>query len=164
MYEAVRTEALGLALGSGPHPPDPQQQRGNHHPQNEIGGADMDEARDTEELEELQVGASLILTEGEPVRDDEQEPSSEGENEDTHERGDAYARDFEAVVEFLTSPDADFGGQDGAEIFRHLAAKVIFLGVPCYEAPNNSVTEHMHYCSELVRLFGTARESRRTRS
>jgi len=132
MYEAVRTEALGLALGSGPHPPDPQQQWGNHHPQNEIGGADMDETRNTEELEELQVGASLILTEGGPVRDDEQEPSPERENEDMHERGDAYARDFEAIVEFLTSADADFGGQDGAEIFRHLAAKSTCITAPSW--------------------------------
>jgi hypothetical protein len=164
MYEAVRTEALGLALGSGPHPPDTQQQRGNHHPQNEIGGVDMDEARDTEELEELQVGASLILTEGEPVRNDEQEPSPQGGNEGTHEHDDAYARDFEAIVEFLTSADADFEGQDGAEIFRRLTTKVIFLRAPCYEAPNNLVTEHMYYCSELVRLFGPTRESRRKRS
>ena len=129
MYEAVRTEALDLALVSGAHPPDPQQQRGSHHPQDEISGADTDEARNTEELEELQVGASLVLTEGEPVRDDEQEPSFEGENEDTHERDDAYARDFEAIVEFLTSADADFGGQDEAEIFRRLTAKVIFLRI-----------------------------------
>ena len=164
MYEAVRTKALSLALVYGAHPLDPQQQRGNHQPQNEIADVDMDGARNTEELDELQVGASLILTEGEPVCDDEQERSLEGENEDTHGRDDAYARDFDAIVEFLTSADADIGGQDGAEIFRRLTAKVISLRVPCYEAPNNSVTEPMHYCSELARLFGPACESRRTRS
>ena len=127
MYEAVRTEALGRALNPGAHPPDLQQQRGNHHPQNEISDVDMDVGRNTEELEELQVGESLILTEGEPVRDDGRQPSLEGENEDTHESDDAYSRDFEAIVKFLTSADADFGGQDGAEIFRRLTAKVIFL-------------------------------------
>lgn len=164
MYEAVRTEALGLALNPGAHPPDLQHQRGSHHPQNEISDVDMDVGRNTEELEELQVGASLILTEGEPVRDDGRQPSLEGENEDTHECDDEYARDFEAIVKFLTSADADFGGQDGAEIFRRLTAKVIFLRVLCYEASTNSVTEHMHYCSELARIFGPACESRGTRS
>jgi hypothetical protein len=110
MYNAVRTEALGL----GPAP----------ESQHEIRDAEMHEARDTEELEELQVGASLILTEGEPVHNDEQEPSLEGGKEDTDGR-DTYARDFEALVGFLTSADADCGEED--EIFDRLTAKVILL-------------------------------------
>jgi len=131
MYEAVRSKALSLAQVYGARPLDLQQRRGNHQPQNEIDDVDMDEPRNTEELEELQVGASLIPTEGEPVRDDEQKRSLEGENEDTHGRDDAYARDFDAIVEFLTSADADIGGQDGAEIFRRLTAKS-----PCITAPS----------------------------
>jgi DNA-binding SARP family transcriptional activator len=76
----------------------------------------MNEAdRNTEELEELQVGASLILGGGDTVHDDEQRPSLGNERA-------AYTRDFEALVEFLTSADSD-GGRDD-EIFERLAAKV----------------------------------------
>jgi hypothetical protein len=120
MYEAVRTDALGL----GPVA-EVQQQRSPYHTQDDIRDAEMNETgRDTEELEELQVGASLILAEGDVVPNDEQEPSLEGGNKDTDER-DAYARDFEALVGFLTSADADCGRED--EIFDRLAAKVIYL-------------------------------------
>jgi hypothetical protein len=118
MYEAVRTEALTAA--SGVRPPDSHLQGSTHHPRNETSDAEMNEAdRNTEELEELQVGASLILDGGDPVHDDEQRPSLAGEN--GNER-DAYAKDFEALVEFLTSADSD-GGRDD-EIFERLAAKV----------------------------------------
>lgn len=122
-YEAVRTEALDFGPVTGALPPDSQQQRSPRHTKHEIRDAEMNEAdRDTEELEELQVGASLILAEGDHMRADEQEPSLEGGNENSDER-DAYARDFEALVGFLTSADADCGRED--EIFDRLAAKVI---------------------------------------
>jgi hypothetical protein len=117
MYEAVRAEALSYTAASGLHPPDSHLQDSTYHPQN--SDVEMNEAgRDTEELEELQVGASL-LAEGDFVHDDEQRQSLPGEN--GSER-DAYVRDFEALVEFLTSADSD-GGRDD-EIFERLAAKV----------------------------------------
>lgn len=153
MYKAVSTEALGLGPVAGAHPPDSQ---------HEIRDAEMNEAdRDTEELEELQVGASLILTEGEPVHDGEQEPSLEGGKEDTDGRN-AYARDFEALVGFLTSADADCGEED--EIFDCLTAKVILPRIFTDKTLNDSSTEHMPDCSELVRLFGAACGSRNRRS
>ena len=162
MYEAVRTEALGFVPVSEVHPPDSQHRRGAHHPQNETGDTETDEVdRDTEELEELQVGASLILTEGEPMHNDEQGPSLGGGNEDTHEH-DAYARDFEALVGFLTSEDADCGRED--EIFDRLTAKVILIRILFDETPNDLATESMHDCSELGYLFGTARRGRDRRS
>jgi hypothetical protein len=118
MYEAVRTEALTAA--SGVHPPGSHLQGNTHHPRNEAGDAEMNEIdRNTEELEELQVGASLILDGGDPMHDDEEQTSLTGGK--GNER-DAYARDFEALVEFLTSADSD-GGRDD-EIFERLAAKV----------------------------------------
>jgi len=89
---------------------------------------EMKEAdRDTEELEELQVGASLILAEGDLMHDNEQQPPLARENR--NER-DAYARDFEALVEFLTSADSD-GGQ-GDEIFERLAAKSTCMTAPSW--------------------------------
>jgi len=137
MYEAVRTEALGLGPAAEVHPPDLQQQRSPHHTQHEIRDAEMNEAdRDTEELEELQVGASLILAEGDAVPNDEQELSLEGGNKDPDER-DAYARDFEALVGFLTSADADCGRED--EIFDRLTAKST-----CLTAPSWSVFLELH--------------------
>jgi hypothetical protein len=119
MYEAVRTEALSFTAASGPQPPDSHLQDSTYHPRNETSDVEMNEAgRDTEELEELQVGASL-LDEGNSIHDDEQRQSLPGEN--GSER-DAYVRDFEALVGFLTSADSD-GGRDD-EIFERLAAKV----------------------------------------
>lgn len=119
MYEAVRTEALSFTAASGTHPPDLHLQDNTYRPPNESSDVEMNETgRDTEELEELQVGASL-LAEGDSIHDDEQQQSLPGEN--SSER-DAYMRDFEALVGFLTSADSD-GGRDD-EIFERLAAKV----------------------------------------
>lgn len=119
MYEAVRAEALSFTAASGSQPPDSHLQDSTYHPRNENGDVEMNEVgRDTEELEELQVGASL-LAEGDSILDDEQRQSLPGEN--GSER-DAYVRDFEALVGFLTSSDSD-GGRDD-EIFQRLAAKV----------------------------------------
>jgi len=154
MYEAVRTEALGFVPVSEVHPPDSQHRRGAHHPQNETGDTEMDEVdRDTEELEELQVGASLILTEGEPMHNDEQGPSLGGGNEDTHEH-DAYARDFEALVGFLTSEDADCGRED--EIFDRLTAKS-----PCMTAPSWAIflDQHAEAVTEEVERRYTAQQA-----
>lgn len=117
MYEAVRTDALNITAAAGPHPPDSHLQ--DHHPRNETVDVEMNEdGRDTEELEELQVGASL-LAEGDSIHDDELRRSLPGES---GRECDAYVRDFEALVGFLTSPDSD-GGRDD-EIFERLAAKV----------------------------------------
>jgi hypothetical protein len=119
IYEAVRTEALSSAAASEPHPPDSNMQESAHHIKDETSDVEMKEAhRDTEELEELQVGASLILADGDTVHDNEQRLLAR-ENVNEH---DAYARDFEVLVEFLTSPETD-GGRDD-EIFERLAAKV----------------------------------------
>lgn len=118
MYEAVRTEALSFSAASGPHPPDSHLQDSTYNLRNKISDVEMNEGdRDTEELEELQVGASL-LAEGD-LHDDEQRQSLPGEN--GSER-DAYVQDFEALVGFLTSTESD-GGRDD-EIFERLAAKV----------------------------------------
>jgi hypothetical protein len=162
MYEAVRTDALGLGPVAEVHPPDLRQQRSPYHTQHDIRDAEMNETgRDTEELEELQVGASLILAEGDAMPNDEQEPSLEGGNKDTDKR-DAYARDFEALVGFLTSADADCGRED--EIFDRLTAKVILTRIFTDKTSNGSSTEHMPDCSELVRLFGAACGGRNRRS
>jgi len=133
MYESVRLAALGLAA-SGTNTPNSQQGLGNYHSLNKSSDVEMIEAgRDAEKLEELQVGASLIVAED--GSDDELQPL-EGENEDRNER-DAYARDFEAIVEFLISPDADIGQEH--EIFERLTAKSI-----CITAPSWSVFLDKH--------------------
>ena len=121
IYEAVRTEALSSAAASGARPPDSEPQGSTHHPRNETSDVEMKGVdRDTEELEELQVGASLIpAAEGDPVHDNQRPPLLARENGNEH---DAYSRDFEALVEFLTSAETD-GGRDD-EIFERLAAKV----------------------------------------
>ncbi len=120
MYEAVRTEALSFTTASGAYPPNSHLQDSIHRPRNEISDVEMNEAsRDPEELEELQVGASLILAEDDSMHDDEQRQSLPGEN---GSECNAYARDFEALVGFLASADSD-GGRDD-EIFERLAAKV----------------------------------------
>lgn len=162
MYDAVRTEALRLMPASRVSLPISQQSQGAHHPQNETNGAEMNEAdRDIEELEELQVGASLVPALGEPVHDNEQQLTPEGRNEDKNE-SDAYARDFEALVAFLTSADADGGRED--EIFERLTAKVILIRTLIDGPPNDSATEHMLDRSELARLSGAARRCRNRRS
>jgi hypothetical protein len=158
MYEAVRTEALSFTAASGPHPPGSHLQDSTYHLRNETSDVEMNEAgRDTEELEELQVGASL-LDEGDFIHDDEQRQSLPGE--DGSER-DTYARDFEALVGFLTSADSD-GGRDD-EIFERLAAKVKPQNV-IGGTPNNSFTEHMHDRPELAGVSGTARRGSNRRS
>jgi hypothetical protein len=120
MYEAVRDEALSFAATSAAHAPESRMQGSTHHPRNETGDVEMKEAgRDAEEPEECKVGASLTLAEGDPMHEDKQRPSLAQEN---GEERDAYARDFEALVGFLTSADTD-GGRDD-EIFERLAAKV----------------------------------------
>jgi hypothetical protein len=172
MYEAVRTAALGIGPVAEAHPPDSQQQRGSHHTKGEINDAEMNEAdRDTEELEELQVGASLIPNEGEPLRDDEQEPSPVERNEDMDQH-DAYARDFEALVGFLTSTEADCGEED--EIFDRLTAKVIHIEFSlikrlmirpqstCLTAPSWSVFLEQHaevVTEEVERRYTTTQQT-----
>jgi len=124
IYEAVRTEAFGFTAASGAYPHNSHPQDSTHHPRNETSDVEMNEAgRDTEELEELQVGASL-LAKGESIHDDEQRQSLPSENSSDH---DAYVRDFEALVNFLTSADSD-GGRDD-EIFERLATKVRPLNI-----------------------------------
>jgi hypothetical protein len=142
MYEAVRTEALSFTAASGPQPPDSHLQDSTYHPRTETSDVEMNEAgRDTEELEELQVGASL-LDEGNSIHDDEQRQSLPGEN--GSER-DAYVRDFEALVGFLTSADSD-GGRDD-EIFERLAAKSTCMTAPSWpeflERHAEAVTEEV---------------------
>jgi len=150
MYEAVRTEALSFTTASGPHPHDAHLQGSTCHPRNETRDVEMNEAgRDTEELEELQVGASL-LAEGDSIHDDEHRQSLPGENGSEHG---AYVQDFEALVGFLASGDSD-GGRDD-EIFERLAAKVKPQNV-IGGTPNNSFTEHMHDCPKLAGVSGTA--------
>jgi hypothetical protein len=106
VYEAVRTEALSFTAASGPHPPDSHLQDSTCHPRNEVSDVEMNEAgRDTEDLEELHVGASL-LAEGDFIHDNEQRQSLPGEN---GSKRDAYVRDFEALDGFLTSATAAVG-------------------------------------------------------
>jgi hypothetical protein len=126
MYEAVRAEALLSTPTSGAPPPNVQTHQGAHHARNDSSDAEMNETRrEAELLEELQVGASLIPAEGESMQDDEHEQfSPAGANEDGIEL-DAYTQDFEALVGFLVSADAD--AADEYEIFERLAAKVVLI-------------------------------------
>ncbi|KAI0281573.1 hypothetical protein BGY98DRAFT_957988 [Russula aff. rugulosa BPL654] len=131
-----------FTTASEPHPPASDLQDSTYQPRNETSDVEMDEAgRDTEELEELQVGASL-LAEGDSIHDDEQRQSLPGEN--SSER-DAYVRDFEALVGFLTSADSD-GGRDD-EIFQRLAAKNTCMTAPSWpeflEQHAEAVTEEV---------------------
>jgi len=76
------------------------------------------------------VGASLVPAEGESMYDDEHQQSwPEDANKDGNEP-DAYTQDFEALVEFLASADAD--GGDEAEIFERLAAKNSCITAPSW--------------------------------
>jgi hypothetical protein len=119
-------EALRSTPSSGAHPSTVRPHQGAHHSRDDTSDAKMDEAyREAELLEELQVGASLVPAEGESMYDDEHQQSwPEDANKDGNEP-DAYTQDFEALVEFLASADADGGDED--EIFERLAAKVLLI-------------------------------------
>ncbi|KAI9445029.1 hypothetical protein H4582DRAFT_1912851 [Lactarius indigo] len=118
MFEAIRAETLQSISAPEVHPPNPQQ------PQ-DVSDAEMNEVdQAVDELDELQVGASLIPAEAEPMHEDEQQPIVKEENKD-ESISDAYARDFEALVDFLTSADAEGGGED--EIFERLREKVVHI-------------------------------------
>jgi len=120
MYEAIKTEALHSVTNPEAHPPQHQ----------DTGDTEMNEVdRDVDELDELQVGASLIPAEAEPMHEDEQQSIIKEENKE-ETISDAYARDFEALVEFLTSADAEGGGED--EIFERLRAKHVCVSAPSW--------------------------------
>ena len=119
MYEAIKTEVLDSVSGPEAHLPNPQQHQ-------DASAAEMNEVdRAVDELDELQVGASLIPAEAEPMHEDEQQ--SLIKKEENKEEILSYARDFEALVEFLTSSDAEGGEED--EIFERLRAKVVHIGI-----------------------------------
>jgi hypothetical protein len=116
MYDAIKTEALHSAPEV--HPPNPQRDQN-------ASDAEMNEAdRAVDELDELQVGASLIPAEAEPMYEDEQQSLIKEENKE-ETISEIHARDFEALVEFLTSSDAEGGEED--EIFERLRAKVVHI-------------------------------------
>jgi len=120
MYEAIKTETLHSI--SAPEP-NPQQHQ-------DASDAEMDEIdREADELDELQVGASLIPAEAEPIHEDEQQSLVKEENKD-ETISDAYARDFEALVEFLTSADVERGEDD--EIFERLREKHVCGSAPSW--------------------------------
>jgi hypothetical protein len=116
MYEAIKTEVLHSVSA-----PEVLQQH------QDASDAEMNEAdRAVDELDELQVGASLIPAEAEPMQEDEQQSLIKEENKE-ETISDVHARDFEALVEFLTSADAEGGEED--EIFERLRAKVVHIGI-----------------------------------
>jgi len=120
MYEAVRMEALHSVSASEAHLSYSQQHQ-------DASDAEMNEVdREVDELDELQVGASLIPAEAEPVHEDGRQSLVKEENKD-ESISDAFSRDFEALVEFLTSADADGGEED--EIFERLREKVVPTGI-----------------------------------
>lgn len=120
MYEAIKTESLHSGSVPELHAPNLQQHQG-------ASDAGMNEAdRAVDELDELQVGASLIPAEAEPMHEDEQQSLIKEENKE-ETLSDVHARDFEALVEFLTSSDAEGGEED--EIFERLRAKVVHIGI-----------------------------------
>ncbi|KAH9044728.1 hypothetical protein EDB85DRAFT_483712 [Lactarius pseudohatsudake] len=122
MFEAIRAETLQSISTPEVHPPDPQQPR-------DASDAEMNEVdQAVDELDELQVGASLIPAEAEPMQD-EQQPFVKEENKD-ESISDAHARDFEALVDFLTSADAEGGGED--EIFERLREKHVCVSAPSW--------------------------------
>ena len=119
MYEAIKTEMLHSVSGPEANLLNPQQRQG-------ASDAEMNEVdRAVDELDELQVGASLIPAEAEPMHEDAQQ--SLIKKEENKEEILSYARDFEALVEFLTSSDAEGGEED--EIFERLRAKVVHIGI-----------------------------------
>ena len=113
MYEAIKTEVLHSVTNPEAHPP--QHQDASDTEMNEVDRA-------VDELDELQVGASLIPAEAEPMHEVEHRSVIKEEHKE-ETISDAYARDFEALVEFLTSADAEGGGED--EIFERLRTKVV---------------------------------------
>jgi hypothetical protein len=114
-------ETLHSVSGHGVNPPNAQQHR-------DASDAEMNEVdRAVDELDEQQVGASLIPTETEPMHEDVQQSLIKEENKE-ETISDAYARDFEALVEFLTSADAEGGEED--EIFERLRERVCILEFP----------------------------------
>ena len=120
MYEAIKTESLHSVSVPELHAPNLQQHQ-------DASDAEMNEAdRAVDELDELQVGASLIPAEAEPMHEDEQQSLIKEENKE-ETLSDVHARDFEALVEFLTSSDAEGGEED--EIFERLRAKVVHIGI-----------------------------------
>ena len=136
MYEAIRAEAFHFVSAPQVHPPNSQQHQ-------DPGDAEMNEVdREVDELDELQVGESLIPAEAEPTHEDEQHSLVKVENNDDT-ISDAYARDFEALVEFLTSSDAE-GGEDD-EIFERLREKVVHIGII-----TGCATDHLIDCSMFV--------------
>ncbi|KAH9065974.1 hypothetical protein EDB87DRAFT_1574377 [Lactarius vividus] len=143
MFEAIRAETLQSISAPGGHPPNPQQ------PQ-DASNAEMNEVdRAVDELDELQVGASLIPAEAEPMQD-EQQPFVKEENKE-ESISDAHARDFEALVDFLTSADAEGGGED--EIFERLREKHV-----CESAPSWSEFLEQHAAAvteEVERRYAT---------
>jgi hypothetical protein len=165
MYEAVREEALHSTPTSEAHSPNAQQLQDSHPSLDEPSDVDTNEAyQEAEVLEELQVGASLIPAEEESMYDDEHQLSPLEDADKDGNKSDAYAQDFEALVEFLSSADADGGGED--EIFERLAAKVVFIRTVILidEASDHLVTERLHDCPKLARLSGATCSGRRGRS
>ncbi|KAI9462383.1 hypothetical protein BJY52DRAFT_1354618 [Lactarius psammicola] len=123
MYEAIRTETLHSVSAPEVHPPNTQR------PQ-DASDAEMNEVdREVDELDELQVGASLIPAEADAMHEDEPQALVKEENKDEN-LSDAYARDFEALVDFLTSADAEGGEED--EIFERLREKHVCVSAPSW--------------------------------
>jgi len=123
MYEAIKTETLQSVFGHEVNPPNARQHQ-------DASDTEMNEVdRAVDELDEQQVGASLIPAETEPMHEDEQQSLIKEENkEETF--SDAYARDFEALVEFLTSAEAEGGEED--EIFERLREKHVCVSAPSW--------------------------------
>jgi hypothetical protein len=145
MYAAVRMEALHSTPMSSAHSPNAQPRQDAHHPRDESSDVEMNE---TELLEELQVGVSLIPADEESMHDDEHQRSSPEDANKNENKPDAFAQDFEALVKFLASADADGGDED--EIFERLAAKVIRIIFLIDEVSDYSATERLHNCPELA--------------
>jgi hypothetical protein len=149
MYEAIRTEVSHLVSAPEVHPPNSQQ---------DASDAEMNEVdREADELDELQVGASLIPAEAEPMHEDEQQSLVKEENKD-ETISDAHARDFEALVEFLASTDAE-GGEDD-EIFQRLREKVVRIGILTSCVTDHLIAACLCECTKLVRIFGATCNSR----
>jgi len=148
MYEAIRTEAFHAVSAPEVNPPDSQQHQ-------DASDAEMNEVdREADELDELQVGASLIPAEAEPMHEDERQSLVKEENKD-ETISDAHAQDFEALVEFLASADAE-GGEDD-EILERLRGKHV-----CVSAPSWSEFLEHHVAAvteEVERRYTTQHES-----
>jgi hypothetical protein len=155
MYEAIKTEASHSVSAPEVDPPNSEQQQ-------DPSDAEMNEVdRDADELDELQVGASLIPAEAEPMHEDEQQSLVKEENKD-ETISNAYARDFEALVEFLTSADAEGGEED--EIFDRLREKVVHIGILTSYATDHLIAACLSECPKLGWFFGAPCSSRDRRS